>query len=117
MALTITMKQHDTRPKQEIGLLEPDPADITTTQVVDLTDASSAKLIVAVPGAGSDSFESVLAFASDRTTGVVIWTPISTDTATEGQYNAEVEITWSDDGVETYPNDGYFTIQINADLG
>lgn len=114
MALTLTMKQHDLLPIQNITLLEPDP-DTGELGAVDLTSASSAKLI-AVAMSGSDTFTATLTFASDRTTGVVIWTPITGDTDASGLYNAEIEVTYSTKP-ETYPNDGYFTIHIVADLG
>lgn len=116
MTLTITMKQHDTRPIQNIALFSPDPNDITRTVVTDLTLASSVKINAAAQS-GGDIFSSPLAFAAPRTTGVVVWTPASTDTDVKGTYNAEIEITWSDGGIQTFPNDSFFTVNIVGDVG
>ena len=43
------------------------------------------------------------------------WAPA--DTATEGQFEAEFEVTYADLTVETYPNNGFITVQIKEDLG
>jgi hypothetical protein len=116
VALSFTMKQHDTRPLRSLYLTETDPADASLTRAVDLTNASSAKLLAKLASPAT-SWSSVLAFSSPRTSGVVVYTPVAGDTAVIGQFQAEVEITWSDGGVETYPNDGYITLNIVADLG
>lgn len=117
MALSFTMKEHDSLPTRTISLIQTDPANPNATIPVDLTNAASAKLIAKVPPSGA-TFTSVLAFGSPRSGGTVIYTPIAADTAVAGSYQAEVEITWSTPaGVETFPNDTYFTINIIADLG
>lgn len=116
MALVITTKQHDTRPIRTITLVEQNPsAAAGVLRAVDLTNATQAKMLAKNTGTGS-TISSILAFTS-RLTGVLTWTPIAGDTASPGTYQAEVEITWSDGGIETYPNDGYFTISIVADVG
>lgn len=120
MAITIQLKQNDTRPVQAITLWEPDPTDPTgqTLRVVDLTDASSAVLIVRMnPDTDPTTFTSDLDIALPATAGVVVYTPIAADTATDGDGEFEVEVTWSDSGVETYPNDSYGAITITKDLG
>jgi hypothetical protein len=113
--ITITMKQHDTRPKVAFPLWE---VNQTTgaQQVVDLTNASSARLIVAPPGASVATFTSDLAFGTTRTLGTVIYTPVAGDTAVAATFNAEVEVIWSDGGKETYPNDGFFKLIVVADI-
>lgn len=45
----------------------------------------------------------------------VIWAPGETDTA--GVYRAEFEVMYNDGRLETFPNDGYISIQILSDLG
>lgn len=118
MSLDFTMKQHDTLPVRIISLIQTNPAGGSPATIpVDLTNASSAKLVAKV-APGGDSFVSVLAFGSPRTGGTVIYTPVVGDTDNSGDYQAEVEITWGTPaGVETFPNDSYFTIHIKADLG
>ena len=117
MSLTVTLKQNDTRPIQDITLLQPDPDDPTALIAVDLTLASSAKILASTSPASMPAFTSTLALASDRTTGIVTWTPIASDTAVVGKLLAEIQVTFAGGGVETYPNDGYFEISIVADLG
>ena len=43
------------------------------------------------------------------------WQPGDTDT--EGFYDAEFEVTYSDGTVETFPNRGFITVIISPDLG
>jgi hypothetical protein len=45
----------------------------------------------------------------------VVWAPGETDVA--GIYRAEFEVTYDDGRRETFPNDGYISIQILNDLG
>lgn len=118
MALDFTMKRHDTLPLRTISLTQTNPANANAVIPVDLTNASSAKLIAKIPAVGGDSFISTLAFGSPRTGGTVIYTPVAGDTDSSGDYQAEIEITWATPaGIETFPNDGYFTIHIKDDLG
>lgn len=116
MALSITMKQHDTRPIANLTLQELDPTIVTPTwRAIDLTLVSSARLI-AKCSSPADSFTSVLGFATPRTGGIVVWTPVAGDTDTVAIYSAEVELTYADGGIETVPGDGYFPIEIKPDL-
>jgi hypothetical protein len=112
--IAFTFKQHDTRPKIAFGLLETNQTT-GVLQPVDLTAASSARFC-AKDAAGAIAFTSSLAFSTPRTAGIVIYTPVAFDTAAIDTYRGEVEVTWSDGGVETYPNDGYFTMTVIADL-
>jgi hypothetical protein len=41
---------------------------------------------------------------------------VGADTNTAGTYYGEVEVTYADNTVETFPNNGYFTIIIKEDL-
>lgn len=45
----------------------------------------------------------------------VVWAPGETDMA--GIYRAEFEVLYDDGKIETFPNDGYISIQILEDLG
>ncbi len=57
------------------------------------------------------------ATVEDEDTAEVSYAWAATDTDTAGSYIAEWEITYSDGTVETVPNDGYLSIQIQDDLG
>lgn len=48
------------------------------------------------------------------------WTMVTWDAddlAVDGIYDAEHQITYADDTIETIPNDGYFAIRVVKDLG
>ena len=119
MTLTFTMKRHDTLPIRTLSLIQTDPNNPAAMIPVDLTSAASAKLIAKIPNAlPAITFTTPLTFGTPRTGGTVIYTAASGDTATSGTYQAEVEVTWTTPaGVETFPNDGYFTIIVVDDLG
>jgi len=53
---------------------------------------------------------------TDASGGVIEYAWQSSDTDTAGTYYGEVEITYGDSTVETFPNAGYFTIIIQEDL-
>ena len=48
--------------------------------------------------------------------GIVQYPWVGADTNTAGTYYGEVEVTYADNTVETFPNNGYFTIIIKEDL-
>lgn len=107
----VTMKKDDTRPKLIRRLKQ--TVDGVQANLA-LTNASAVKFImkyqndITVTGAAS---------ISDAANGEVTYVWATGDTATVAQYNAEYEIKWNDGGYETVPNDGYFSIEIVADLG
>lgn len=49
-------------------------------------------------------------------TGEVQYQWITGDTSEPATYNAEIQVTYSDGKIETFPNNGYFTITITAEL-
>ncbi len=53
---------------------------------------------------------------TDEDNGRVEYTWASGDTDTAGTYYGEIEVTFADNSVETFPNSGYFTIIIQEDL-
>lgn len=52
----------------------------------------------------------------DDVNGVVKYDWVAGDTDTAGTYYGEIEVTYGDATVETFPNNGYFTILIKEDL-
>ena len=52
----------------------------------------------------------------DADSGIVEYSWQAGDTDTAGTYYGEIEVTYADNTVETFPNNGYFTIIIKEDL-
>ena len=52
----------------------------------------------------------------DEDSGIVDYAWRVGDTDTAGTYYGEIEVTYADNTVETFPNNGYFTIIIKEDL-
>lgn len=83
---------------------------------IDLTSATTVKIIFKTPGAGSTTFNGTCTI-TDALSGAVryVWGP--TDTATVNTYNVEYEITWTDSTKTTIPTIGYKTVEVLQDLG
>lgn len=106
----VTLKKDDTRPVLQRYLRQTVDGALSP---VNLTTASAIKFIMAQGAMVVTGVASIVTAAS----GCVAYKWATGDTATSGQYTAEFEIKWADGGYETIPNDGYFSIEIVADLG
>ena len=53
---------------------------------------------------------------TNHTGGEVLYSWVGADTNTAGTYYGEVEVTYADNTVETFPNNGYFTVIVKEDL-
>jgi hypothetical protein len=105
-----TIKKDDTRPVIQRYLIQNVDG---ATSPVNLTNASALAFIMKSGGAVVTGVASIVTAAS----GCWAYKWATGDTATAAQYDAEIEIKWSDGGYETVPNDGYFSIEVVADLG
>ena len=104
-----TIKQHDTWPELNAQLKD-------ANGNIDLTTASQVKLL-AKNTTGSVSWSGTCTIV-DAIAGRVKYALQATpDTATINTYDAEFEITWASGKISTVPNDGYFQIEVKADLG
>ena len=101
MATTFYIKQNDTKPSLFAQLLSEGSA-------IDLTGATVRFHMES----GVDS----PAVITDAATGNVRYDWSTGDTATPGIFHAEFEVTFSDGTVETFPNDGYLSINIMEEL-
>ena len=52
----------------------------------------------------------------DEATGVVQFNWVSGDTNTNGTFEGEFEVTYPDGTIETFPNNGYITIEVTDDI-
>lgn len=105
-----TIKAHDTWPNW-VGQLKD-----ATGRPVDLTNATSAKLM-RLPQGGGALQTLALTFVSPRNSGQVMRDWQTGDNDTAGVFNCEVEVTYSDGSVETFPNTGVYVMTVEADLG
>lgn len=108
-----TLKQNDTRPRLQRYITQTVNG---ATSPVDLTSASQVKLNARLTSAAAVVFTGV-ATMTTVSSAYLTYTFTAGQTATNGIYDAEWEITYSDGGIETVPNDGYFSIEIVDDLG
>lgn len=99
-------KRNDTGPpvQAELGYQSTGPADLT---------GASVKFIMAV---GQGTPTTGTAVIVDPTGGIVSYTPTAATTATAGAYNVEWQVTFPGGSKVTFPNTGYQTVTIEADL-
>lgn len=97
----ITLKQNDTG----IGL------KATLTNVDENVDLTDADVLFLFGG------HEIVADVEDAENGKLFIAFNKVHTTKTGFYNAEFEVKFKDNRVETFPNDGYIKIQIKQDLG
>lgn len=98
--------------------------DTSPSLVVSLTDYAGSKVNLTGATAqfhmkkyGASTLKvDAAATVTSASNGQVTYDWSASDTDTAGTYYGEIEITYSDSKVETFPNNGYFTIIINEDL-
>jgi len=95
------IKQNDTTPSLTASLTQ-------DGSIVDLTDAT-------VKFHMSDTVNAA-AVVAGALTGVVRYDWVAADTVTKGSFPAEFEVTFPDGRIETFPNSGYGTVDIQAEL-
>jgi hypothetical protein len=86
---------------------------------VDLTAADSVKMIMkhstgtpVVTGTCT-----IVTPQSGANQGKVTYDWVPADTSTTGTYDVEFQVTWNPGDIETFPNSGYKSLEIKADLG
>ena len=104
----VTLKRGDTRTAIKATLVGDDgnPVDLTETSVRFLVADFRGTPII------SRAVE-----IEDAAEGKVLFVPEPGETSTAGTFRGEFEATFEDGRVETYPNDGYISIEILPDLG
>lgn len=106
--MTFNIKQNDTSPALEATCLNEDGAPI------DLTGATSVRFHMRNATGTVVLDEDML--VDDATGGIVVYVWDAADTAVVGRFQAEVEITFSNGRVETFPNSGYLEVVIIDDI-
>lgn len=107
--LTLQFKHGDTAPAFRAQLLD-------DTTPVNLVPAASVRLIVTRGGAVVVDDEMTVEDQDDNP-GWVTRDWADDDLETVGDYQAEVEVTWDEGMVQTFPALGFATVRVNPDLG
>ena len=83
---------------------------------VNLTGAS-AVFNMRKKGAANTVSRGAATIVGPATDGTLSYAWVPANTAIADQFEAEFEVTYADLTVETYPNNGFITVQIKEDLG
>ncbi len=105
----ITIKQHDTWP----------PLKATLSDSVGPVNLTGATVKVILKDNNLISPTTIIGNCTlvDAANGKVAYTWTAPDTANVNTFNGEFEVTWGDSTITTFPNVGYFTLAMVADLG
>jgi hypothetical protein len=107
--MAFTIKRFDTSPT--IGMNLQDAA----ANPVSIVNALDVRFHMRLRGEQTlkiDARASVI----DAETGTVKYDWLTQDTDTAGRYEAEIEVTYTDGSIETFPNGGYLSINIIDDI-
>jgi len=107
MTMAFSIKQNDTSPSLQAIL-----KDASQTPI-DLTGATVMFHMKSVGGTLKIDAEMTI---TDSDNGVVQYDWVSGDTSTVGAYYVEFEVTYSDGGIETFPNTGSLPLVITREL-
>ena len=108
MASDFYWKTHDTSPTIKVQLLDSAGAPVVVT-------GGSVKFVMMAQGGGAPKVNAAGTIV-DGPTGVVSYTPVASDTDTTGTYQAEWEVVYLSGAKQTFPDPGYNTVTITADL-
>lgn len=99
----MNIKQGDTGP----------PLTITCTDNGDAVDLSAADTVKVI----ADGAATFTRTVTGSNAGVVVMPWQTTDTAALGQIQLEVEVTWQDGTIQTFPGEGFLRVTVTNDLG
>ncbi len=105
--MAFSIKQNDTSPTLRANIQDYEGTNI------DITGASVRLHIKEVGGSTLVIKDMTIL---DQETGLVQYDWVTGDTSQAGNFNAELQVTYADGEIETYPNNGYFTITVTAEL-
>ena len=106
--MAFRIKTNDTSPKLSVTLTD------ALGNLIGLAGCT-ARFHMKAFGASSLKIDAV-ADIEDAVNGIVEYSWQAGDTDTAGTYYGEIEVTYGDATVETFPNNGYFTVIIKEDL-
>lgn len=106
--MSFYIKQNDTQPALQVVLEDGSGNPINL-------DGASVRFLMRAIG-GTTAKVNASATVVSAVSGVVRYSWSAADTDTVGNYQAEFEVTYSDNSIETFPNDGYLRIEITDDI-
>ena len=107
--MAFRIKTNDTSPKLAVTLED------ANSNPINITGANGVRFHMKAFGATSLKVDAPMTVTS-ASGGIVQYPWVGADTNTAGTYYGEVEVTYADNTIETFPNNGYFTIIIKEDL-
>lgn len=109
MATATKIKRGDTGPKFRATLndADGDPIDLTGAAALFMMRDVNSRAIKVAAGAMT---------ILDAALGRVEYAWVTADTDTAGIYEAEVQVTFSDGLIETFPNDGHHRVEVVEDV-
>ena len=102
-----TIKRNDTRPAIRVTLSTA-PTDVITSVTFKMADKAGTSIVSA---AGT-----IVSQPSATAGGVVEYAWLAADTDQAGRMRGEMQVTFDDARVETYPNKGFIDIEITEDI-
>jgi hypothetical protein len=112
--LAFPIKQGDRRPLFVVALK--DNFGEVGEAAVDLTTAGSALFNMRAASGGAVKVNRGSAAITTPASGIVTYSWGTADVDEAGTYEAEMEILWNDGKAETFPNDGYWEVEITDDI-
>lgn len=106
--MAFNLKQNDTSPALQTTLLDGDGLPVS------INGNNGVRFHMRAP-AGAVKIDAD-AIVVDASAGIVRYNWLPEDTDTAGTFQAEFEVTYTDNSVETFPNLGYIDIVITDDI-
>jgi hypothetical protein len=103
-----TIKENDTSPIFQRTLVDPSGTAVNlvgSSVVFKMYDQLRTTQVI-----------SSAATLTDAVNGVVTYDWQAVDTVAKGWYWVELEVTYADTAIETFPNDGYISLRITGEL-
>lgn len=107
--MAFRIKTSDTSPKLAVTLED------ANSNAINVTGANGVRFHMKAFGATALKVDAPMTI-TNATGGIVQYPWVASDTDTAGTYYGEVEVTYADNTVETFPNNGYFTVIVKEDL-
>ena len=103
------IKKDDTVPPLEVFLKDAFGAPVNVT-------GATIKFSMRVKPAGAVKVSEATAAIVTAGSGRVRYAWVAANTDTADEYEGEFQVTFSNGGIQTFPNDGYITVKVTEDV-